>query len=143
MNGIFSQSLFSKATLTGVFVGFCTTIICLIFNIIYRDSTGFVPQDFINVSSLIFAINLLFLIVGMLYSVFLSFKKGDTIFMIAFALLTIFCIWRTMAGHRFANSHLNTEFKDLLLGMLIIVGIAASFVIPYLYHNKNFERNVL
>lgn len=144
MDSDFVQPRFSKAILTGVFVGFCTTIVCLIFNIIYRDSTGFADQDYINVSSLIFSINLLFLIIGMLYSVFLrSFKKGDAIFMAVFVLLTLFCIWRTAVGHRFADSHINTEFKDLLLGLLIIVGIAASFVIPYLFHNKNFDRNVL
>lgn len=144
MNADFVQPRYSKAILTGVFVGFCTTIICLFFNIVYRESTGFADQDYINVSSLIFSINLLFLIAGLLYSVFLrSFKKGDTIFMVVFVLLTLFCIWRTAVGHRFTDSHINTEFKDLLLGILIIVGIAASFAIPYLFHNKDFDRNVL
>ena len=144
MNYSYPRRLFSKATLTGVFVGFCATVICLLYNIIYREGTGFADQDIINVSSLIFAVNLLFLIIGMLYFVFLkSFKKGGIIFTVAFALLTLFCIFETETGHRFTDNVLNSEFKGLLLGILIILGIGAAFVMPYLYHNKGFERNVL
>lgn len=144
MNADFEQPLFSKATLTGVFVGFCTTIICLIFNIIYRESTGFADQDIFNVSSLIFAVNLLFFIIGMLYFVFLSyFKKGDLIFTVVFALLTLFLIWKAETSHRFTDAQLNSEFRGLLLGLLIIIGIAAAFVIPYLFRNKDFHKNVI
>ena len=144
MNRNFAQPLFSKATLTGVFVGFFTTLVLLLYNVIYRDSTGFTPQDFINVSSLIFAVNLLFFVIGMIYSVFVqSFKKGDLIFTVVFVLLTLFCIWQTEVGHRFADTHLNSEFKGLMLGVLIISGVAAAFVVPYLYHNDKFAENVL
>jgi len=134
----------TKALLTGLFTGIITTIVCLVFNIIYRDSTGFTPQDFINVSSLIFAVNLLFLILGAVYFIFERlFKKADAIFMVVFALLTIFCIWQVEIGHRFGNSHMTAQFRGLMLGILIISGIAAVFFIPYLYHNKRFEREVI
>lgn len=134
----------TKALLTGLFVGIIDTIVCLIFNIIYRDSTGFAPQDFINVSSLIFAINLLFLILGAVYFIFgRLFKKADVIFMVVFALLTIFCIWQTEIGHRFGNSPMTSQFHGLMLGILIFSGIAAVFFIPYLYHSEKFEREVI
>src|SRR6476469_39099 len=96
----FHQSPLSKAILTSVFVGFFATVVCLIYNIIFRESTRYLPADFINVSSLIFVINLIFLIVGLLYFVFHRyFKKGDIVFEIIFGLLIIFCAWRADYAH--------------------------------------------
>jgi hypothetical protein len=100
MNYDYHQSPLSKAILTSVFVGFFATIVCLIYNIIFRESTGYKPADFINVSSLIFAVNLIFLIAGLLYFFFLrSFRKGDLVFEILFGALTIFCAWRASYVH--------------------------------------------
>src|SRR2546423_5719340 len=111
MNYEFHQSPFSKAMLTGLFVGIIATVVCLIYNIIYRDSTGFYPADFINVSSLIFAINLLFWVLGIVYFIFLrTFKKADIIFIAVFALLTLFCLWRSIESHRSDNPQITTQF---------------------------------
>lgn len=139
----FHQSPFSKAVLTSVFVGFFATIICLIYNIIFRESTGYLPADFINVSSLIFAINLIFLVIGLLYFVFLrSFKKGDVVFGILFGLLTIFCAWRAGHANMENNPVLTSEFRTLLVGVIIILGIGAELV-PLLFHNEKFRDAVL
>jgi len=63
---------------------------------------------------------------------------GDILCIMAFA----FCIWKTETVHRTAQSHLNAEFKTLLLGIVLILGIA-SFLIPALYHSKKFKSAVL
>lgn len=138
----FHQSPFSKAVLTAVFVGFFATLVCLIYNIIFRESTGYQPADFINVSSLIFAINLIFLVIGVIYFVFLrSFKKGDVIFEVLFAVLTIFCAWRADQAHMI-NPTLTSEFRTLLIGTIIIMGIG-SVLIPFLFRNQKFVDAVL
>lgn len=138
----FHQSPFSKAVLTAVFVGFFATIVCLIYNIIFRESTGYQPADYINVSSLIFAINLIFLVIGILYFVFLrSFKKGEVVFEILFALLTIFCAWRAANAHMI-NPKLTSEFRTLLIGTIVIMGIG-TVLIPFLFRNKKFIDAVL
>lgn len=138
----FHQSPFSKAILTSVFVGFFATIVCLIYNIIIRESTGYKPADFINVSSLIFAVNLIFLIIGLLYFLIIrSFKKGDIVFEIVFGLLIIFCAWRAANAHMI-NPTLTSDFRMLLTGTIIIMGIGIE-LIPYLSHNKKFEDAVL
>jgi hypothetical protein len=143
MNYEYHQSPFSKAILTSVFVGFFATIVCLIYNIIFRQSTGYLPADFINVSSLIFAINLIFLIIGLLYFVLLrSFKKGDVVFEILFGLLTIFCVWKASHAHMENSAVLTSEFRTLLIGVIIIVGIGAV-LIPLAFHNKKFVDAVL
>jgi hypothetical protein len=139
----FHQSPLSKAILTSVFVGFFATIVCLIYNIIFRESTGYLPADFINVSSLIFAVNLIFLVIGLLYFFFLrSFKRADVVFEILFGLLTIFCAWRAAHAHMENNPILTSEFRTLLVGVIIIMGIGAELV-PLLFHNKKFEDAVL
>ena len=42
---------FYKAMMTGVFTGFCITIVCLVYNLIFRGNTNFIPADIINVST--------------------------------------------------------------------------------------------
>ncbi|WP_431210322.1 hypothetical protein ACQ86N_30410 [Puia sp. P3] len=63
-----NDSPFGHAMLAGLFIGIIDTLICLAYNIGYRDATGYTPSALINVSSLIFAVNLLLLFIGMLYS---------------------------------------------------------------------------
>ena len=142
MDSIYSTPL-TKATLTGVFAGFITTLLCMLYNLFFRGSTGFSPSHIINVSSLIFFINTLFLVIGLIYYAFLRIKKGEALYIIAFVLLTI--VLAVMAGHvhRSDVPLLNVEFHHLLVPMVIIMGLSASFGIPYLFHNKKFEENVL
>ncbi|MBO9681115.1 MAG: hypothetical protein J7502_00350 [Flavisolibacter sp.] len=142
MNYESHQSPFSKAVLTSVFVGISVTLLCLIYNMIFRESTGYRPADFINVSSLIFAVNLVFLVIGLIYFFFLrAFKKGDVVFEILFGLLIIFCAWRAAHAHM-QNPTLTSEFRTLLIGVIIIMGIGIELV-PLLFHNKKFEDAVL
>jgi hypothetical protein len=143
MNYDYHQSPLSKAILTSVFIGFFATLVCLIYNIAFRESTGYKPADFINVSSLIFAVNLIFFIAGLLYFLFLrSFKKGDVIFEILFGLLTIFCAWKASYAHMENSRVLSSEFRELLIGVIIIMGIGIELV-PLFFHNKKFEDAVL
>lgn len=138
------SSPFYKALMTGVFVGFVVTIVCLFYNIFYRGSTDFIPADIINVSSLIFGVNTLFVLVGLAYSLFRKAAKGgDLIHMAVFVLLTLFCVWKAQGAVRSDDPATNTLFRGLLTGIILIVGLSASFVIPFLFHNKTFEQELL
>jgi hypothetical protein len=139
----FPKPTFSQTLITGVFVGYISTIFCLVYNIIFRDRTGFPLSDFINVSTIIFLVNLIFPVIGILYYWIIStFKRADLIFDILCVLVLAFCVWKTETVHRTAEAHLNAEFKTLLLGIVIILGIG-SFFIPVLYNNKKFKEAVL
>jgi len=140
----FPKSKFYRAMMTGFFVGFIATFVCLAYNIVYRDSTGFPLNGFINVSSIIFAVNILFPIIGIIYYGFISsFKKADILFVILVLLLTAFFVWRTELILRTNDHLLDIEFRKLLLGIVLILGISASVLIPLLYHSKKFENAVL
>ena len=144
MNYEFKQSTFSKTLLTSVFVGFVATILCLAFNIIYRESTGFQLSDIINVSTLIFGVNLVFVVIGAVHFVLVkNFKKGEVIFIGLFAILTLLGIWGAETAHRTMDAVQNNEFRQLLLGTVLIMGIGASFLTPYLSHNKTFQEHVI
>jgi hypothetical protein len=115
-----------------------------VYNIFYRNFTGFTLSDMINVSSIIFVINLIFVLVGLVYYVFQrAFPKGDIAFVAAFVLLTLFCIWKTAAIHRSVNEEISVQFRGLLEGIIIISGIGAAIAIPILFHSRKFEEGVL
>ncbi len=130
---------FGKAFLTALFSGMLATFVCFVFEIWYRLATFYGPSDYINVSSIIFIVNLLLLVAGVAYYAFKTwFKKGDLIYIIFFLLVMVFCIWKIFGIHRFADLKLNREFIQLLGGIAIIIGIAA-LCIPYLYNNRKIN----
>ena len=53
------DSTFTRAMMAGLFIGIVDTLICLAYNAGYRDINGYISSEIINVSSLIFAVNLL------------------------------------------------------------------------------------
>ncbi|MDO6432059.1 hypothetical protein Q4E93_15765 [Flavitalea sp. BT771] len=134
---------FSGALLTGVFAGFAGTIICLVFNIIYRDDTGFLPSAIINVSSLIFAVNILFVFIGLAYFLCVRYlPKGDIAFEVIFLLLTLVCLLGTSGVHRSDDAVVNHQFKGLLMGVIIILGICCA-AMPVMFRNKRFREHVI
>jgi|SRR5690606_26428989 len=138
------QTPFSKAFLTGVFVGIVSTFVCLTYNLIYRAETGFVPTDIINVASIIFGVNILFIVIGLIYFALTQASgKGELIFIILFSLLTVFLAWQAEGVNRSVNHEMTVAFRGLLLGVIIIMGIGATFLMPFLFHSKGFEKNVL
>jgi hypothetical protein len=137
------NSVFFKAMMTGLFIGIVDTIICLGYNIGYRDLTGYLPSAFINVSSLIFAINILLVVVGIVYFGFVRlFGKRDIVFVIAMLMVTAFCLWKLQTGHRFDNERLDGQFHGLLGGIILVLGFSSASI-PFWYHNRKFEEHVL
>ncbi len=137
------QTPFSMALLTSVFVGFVTTILCLIYNLIFRDETGFPLASFINVSTLIFSVNLLFVIIGLIYSLFAKESKGpEFIFIAIFILLTVLGSIKAGSAISSQGHELTSQLRGLLLGIVIIIGLG-SLSVPFLFHNKKFKQNVL
>jgi hypothetical protein len=63
-------------------------------------------------------------------------------FSVLFVLLTVFAGWQTEIGHRFADKTINTEFRGLLLGIVLTLGISAS-ALPYFLRSNSFDKYVL
>ena len=140
----FDKGTFYRTMMTGVFVGFFATLIILLCVLGFTRYFDYPLSDIINVSSVIFAVNLIFLLVGLLYYGFTkSSRKGEIAYSIFFLLLTAFLVWKVSGVHRTGDQLVNHEFKELLSGIIIILGVLAAVAIPLLYHSKKFEEHVL
>jgi hypothetical protein len=134
------QTPFSKALMTGVFLGIISTLICFAYAITFRMITHFGLSDFINVGAIIFGCNLALLICGILYHYFRqSLPGGHVAYIFVFGLLTLFCIWKTASIVRSPVHQETIEFRQLLTGIIIILGVSATFGIPFLYANEKFQ----
>lgn len=135
---------FSKALLTGLFAGIAATFVCIIYNIIWRNETNYPLFNFINVSSLIFAVNILFVVIGVVYYWFIRYiRRGEIFFIATFIIITLLAIFKVAVIHRSDEALWNLQFHHLLIAMLVIMGISAAIGIPVLFHNKGFEDKVL
>jgi hypothetical protein len=140
----FPKSVFYRAFMTSVFVGIVATIATIVYDYIFVELFGFPLSAIINVASLIFAVNIVFLLVGILYYIFISsFKRGDLFYILLFVLITAFLAWRSEHANRTNDYAVNLQFRQLLSGIVIIMGLMAAFLVPYLYHNKKFEDTVV
>ena len=97
----------------------------------------------INVASL-FSGSTVFPVAGDSLLFFTAIQKHREIIYIAgLIILTVFLSWKAEAVVRSTNHDLAIEFRELLIGIVLIVGVAAAIAVPYLFHNKKFEENVL
>lgn len=143
MNSSYLTS-FSKALLTNVFAGISTTFICIIYNVIFRNETSYQLFNLINVSSLIFGVNIAFMLIGIIYYWFIKFfKRGEMIYIGVFILITILGIVKTSDIQRTDDVAANIQFHHLFIAMIVIWSLAASIGIPVMFHSKKFEEHVL
>lgn len=134
----------ANALLTSVFSGIIATLISMAYYLGFKEITDFPYSAIVNVSSLIFGINIIFVLIGFIYSFFLKFsRKGEIQFIVLFVLITAGLLLLALHTHRSENALLNHEFQELISGLVIIAGISAFALIPFLYHNRKFINNVL
>jgi hypothetical protein len=138
------NTTFSDTILTSVFAGIVATLLCMAYYLGFKEVTGFPLSSLINVSSLIFITNVLFLFIGFIYYFCVrSSAKGELLFIVLFVLLTILSIWSAYQIHRSNDSLLNLQFHELLTGIFAIIGVTSFIGIPFLFHNKMFHDEVL
>ena len=141
MNYDYQQTEFSKSLMAGLFAGLIATLANLAYDFFYRDVTGFPLSQIINVPIIIMASTLLLVIAGLIFYVFHHYiRKGSIVYRIIFLLLTGLCIYLAMHVQRSPDPVLANEFNWLLSGVVLILGLSATFYIPYLFdHDKIFN----
>ena len=135
---------FSRAILTGLFLGIASTLLCFAYTVGY-DMLGNSSYTFLaSVSFLIFACTLsVFCASFFFFYLKKLLPRGELIYIVGFILLTVFALWRVDLTRHVALPWLNGQTRGLLTGIILIVGVAAFVGIPVLYHNKNFQRNFI
>lgn len=137
---------FVKALMTGLAIGITDTLLCLGYNLFIRKdgTTGFFSSDIINVSSIIFGVNILFVLIGVLYYGFLKARMtGEVVFSLIFVALTIVGVVVAAHVQRSPDPAQNGRFHLLLTGVILILGLSAAGGMPLLYHSKKFREHIL
>jgi hypothetical protein len=144
-NDFTSTFPFVKALMTALFIGISDTILCLLYNLFYRNGGhGFFSSDIVNVSSIIFGTNILFVVIGVIFFAFSrARRKGELIFSLLFIVLTILGVIAAANVQRSADAAMNSRFHGLLVGVVLIIGISAAVGMPLLYHSRKFGQRVL
>lgn len=140
----FQKTVFYRSFMTCVFVGFAATVLSMCYDLFFVEFLKFPFSAIINVATLIFAVNLAFLVIGFLfYSCIAAAKHGETFYTILMITTTAFFVWKIQAVHRTDNTVINMQFRYLATGIILILGILAAVAVPLLFHNRKFEEYVL
>jgi len=140
----FQKTIFYRSFMTCVFAGLIGTVLCMFYDLVFVQMMKFPLSAIINVSTLIFAVNIIFLVVGMLYYTAVALvKHGEAMYIILFVLVTALLIWKIQGFRRTNNPAINIQFRWLASGIIVILGVLASVIIPFLYRSKKFDEYVL
>jgi len=140
----FQKNIFYRSFMTCVFAGLTGTVLSMFYDLFFAQVLNFPLSSMINVSTLIFTINLTFIVIGFLfYGLISASRYGETIYISVFMVITIFFIWKLQGVHRTENDAVNTQFRYLSSGIVAILGLLASLGVPFLFHNKQFDKYVL
>jgi hypothetical protein len=140
----FQLPKFSKVILTAVFIGIMGTLATMAYDLYFVQELHFPLSEIINVASIIFAVNLTFFAIGFIfYGLTSAFKKGEIVFIVLFLVLTILGAWKAYDIHRTDDAVVNAQFHSLLSGIIVIVGVLATVLLPVLFHNRKFQENFI
>ncbi len=137
MNYETEQTEFTKSLLAGVFAGITATVLSLVFNIFFRGYTGFYLSEFINVTTVIFAVLLLCSLAGFIFYFFHHYlKKGTLVFQVSGITITILLVVAGLQVQRSADAAVANQFRELLSGVIVITGLCIFGGIPFLYRHN-------
>jgi hypothetical protein len=135
----YKQTALSKSISSGLAAGYIAALICLTYDFIFRDISQFQLCSIINVSSIIFGSVLIPVIAGIIFFIMNKFiKGGNFIYMIAFTAITLLSIYGALNVQRSPDAHLTAQFRILLTGIIITIGVLSSYLIPYMFKKVSF-----
>ena len=116
----------------------------MFYDLFFTEVLKFPLSAIVNVATLIFAVNIIFLVIGALYYGAVKFSKaGETAFTILFLLLTVFFVWKMQDFRRTDDPSVNIQFRYLSSGIIIILVLLTAVGVPFLFHSRKFEEYVL
>ena len=133
MDHEYKKTELSRSLMAGVFSGLGAVVACLLFEFAYRGITGYSGSAIVNVNSIIFILMILFIVAGLIYDVFHHYVKRANLYYILVAvagtLVTMFISMRIHSGG-------TNGIEGMVIGITIISGLFAAFVVPFLYKSE-------
>jgi hypothetical protein len=134
----FNEVHIYRPIMAGTMAGIIASVLNIFFDVVFRGATGFSLSAIINIATIIFATMLVLALAGVIYALIDKFTKyAGIVFMLLFILLTFLGCLLALHVHRSDNPVQSEQFRDLLLGIVIISGVSASFLIPYFTIKNN------
>jgi hypothetical protein len=122
----------TKCLMAALFVGIFAVLADEIYNFAYRWVTGFSPSEIFNVSSLIFGTLIFFMLAGMIYFFVTRLTaKADIVYTGLMLVLTVAGVFLGLKIHRSVDAEVTTVFRGLFIGVELIIGLMAAFLVPY------------
>jgi hypothetical protein len=122
----------TKCILAALLTGILVSLADEGYNFAYRAITGFTPSEIINVSSLIFGTLTIFMVLGVLYFMLSKLgKRTDVLYIAITLILTVIGFIIGTGVQRSSDPHISELFRWLFLGIELMIGLSAEFLIPY------------
>jgi hypothetical protein len=129
---------FSKALLAGALTGLAATIANMVYDVIFRSITQYMPAMEFNFFSIPLASMIALTIIGMVFFLFTRYFNYKA-FIITLVVVIIALVLTTAFFHSNANEPAFYGNHGLIAGFIIISGLLSLTLLPYLFrHPKIF-----
>jgi len=136
MNATFRNLSPARALIAGLFCGFISAGLIILYAMIYREVTGFGKIIAIGPLAVFIGVPITLVIISSFYFLFVHFlAKGELLYKILFSLLTIGGILIITNFDLSGGGTLLSLPHGFLFGLIIITGLNAAFFLPYLAHH--------
>lgn len=140
----FEKKVFYRAFMTCFFAGLIGTVLCIIYDLFFVETLHFPLSSMINVSTLIFSINILFPLIGAFYYWSVKFAKcGEVAYVALVTVLSVLILLKIQTFQRTDNAVINIQFRWLSSGIIVILALLAVIAVPLLYRSRKFDEYVL
>ena len=138
MNYEYTQTDLSRGILSGLFAGLVGAIANSIFSIVYRGINSFYEFNGVDITVIVFGSILQLIACGLVFYFFVHYlRKGVITYRLVVILITALILFVGLIVRRSVMGEVPYDFKFLVVGTQVIIGLLATFFIPYLfYHDK-------
>jgi hypothetical protein len=129
--------LLGRCLLAGLLDGLITSVVILVFNVLYREATALYTYDIVMPFSIFTAFPLFGLASGGAYYLFANhLHRGNALFTIVWiSVMAILVILTIFTGHSVPTGF--EGYRGLFVGIELITGLLAAFLIPFFAHHPN------
>ena len=134
MSQPFDEVEFKRCLVAGIFAGIAATVLSMIFNLAFRNYTGFTLSMVINVNSIIFILGMTITLSGIIFYYFHHhLKYGTLVFRVFAFIITMVLIFVSQYIVHNEDPEQARLFRQLLMGIVVIMGGCIMLLLPLLY----------
>lgn len=129
----YRYTISTRGILGGLFVGIATTVVNLLFDLVYRKITGYEFAEFININTIIFFTIPTLVVGGIVYSLMMQFvKRGLVMYISVCLVLTAVVAFIPLGPYMLPTGQPMAESaRGLTLGIELITGLSGALALPY------------